>query len=477
MAGSPSLRRRAVLAVVGLAAVLVAAAAAALFAQARVDDATTRVTERALPALVAVERLQRAFVDQETGIRDYLLTGRAALLQPYQDAAASLDEQERVLRGALVDDPDALARLDAVLGGHRRWLAVAEPAIGLRARDDQAGLDDLVVRAPGPPLSAGLRDHVAGLRAAIEARIAADAARVRTVGTTLTWVLSGAVGLGVLGAGLAVLGVRRALSDPLGRLIDAVERVAEGDLDRPVPADGPAELAALGAAVDRMRTMLDEHRGAAVRAAAQRESDRVAADLHGGAVRRLFAVTTTLTSLGARHPELAADLARSVEELDRAIADVRAAAVGGPRSGAGAGHALAARVAEELARAPALAGVHPALHVGPRAAPDLPAHVEDHLLTALAATVEELTGAVRGPDDVEVELSITADRACLRLFVRGTAAWPKVARLPERSPSDATRCRILPAVGGRTVVEWAVAFAGAGVPAGTSAVTTALNEP
>jgi CHASE3 domain sensor protein len=449
------------LVVIGLAVVLTAAATAALGAQQRADEATTTLTEQAMPALVAVERMQRAFVDEETGIRGYVLTGQEELLQPYRAAAALLAEQERVLRDAS-DDPAVSARLEATLADHREWLAIVEPAIALRAQGRMAELDELVARFPGASPFAALRDGVDALRIAIEERVAVEVARVRAVRSALTWVLGGAIGLGVLGAALAVVGVRRAVSRPLEELIDAVERVAGGELDRPVPTDGPPELAALGTAVDRMRTMLNEDRRTAVRAAALSESDRVAADLRDGAVRRLLAIGTALTSLGARNPQVAERLAGQVAELDRAVADVRTAAAGGPRSGAGAGHALAARIAVELARTPTLAGVHPVLHLDPRAGADLPAHVEDLLLAALAVTVEELAAAVADAGDVEVELSMTAERVCLRLFVRGTAAWPKVARLPRRSPSDAARCRVLPAVGGRTVVEWAVALGASG---------------
>ncbi|WP_214406563.1 CHASE3 domain-containing protein [Pseudonocardia lacus] len=460
-----SLRRRAVLVVVGLAVVLTGAVAAALTAQERAAAATTGLTERAMPALVAVERMHRAFADQGTAVRGYLLTGRDALLEPYRAAPVLLAEQERVLRAAVADRA-VLAILDAALAAHREWLAAAEPAIALRSQGRQGELDEMIARGPGAPLFADLRADVDALRGAIEDRVAAEVARVRAVRSTRTWILGGAIGLGLLGAALAVVGLRRAVSRPIADLIESVEQVAAGDLDRRVPTGGPPELAAVGAAVDRMRAALDDHRRAAVRAAALRESDRVAADLRDGAVRRLLTIATALTSLGARNPRLAGPLSGQVDELDRAVADIRAAAVGAPRSGAGAGHALAARVAVELARSPALAGVHPALHVGPRAGPDLPAHVEDDLLAALAVSVEELDGAVGGPDDVEVELSITAERVCLRLFVRGTAAWPKVARLAERSPSDAARCRVLPAVGGRTVVEWAVPLDAARRPPG-----------
>jgi CHASE3 domain sensor protein len=465
-----SLRRRAVVVIVGLAAVLVGTGAAALIAQDRADAATTRVVEQALPALVAVERMQRAFVDQETSLRGYVLTGQQALLEPYRAAPALLAEQERVLRAAFADDPAAQARLDTALRDHRTWLAVVEPAIELRGQGRGTELDEMVAQAPGVPRFPALRDAVDGLRAAIESRVGAEAARVDGVRSTLTWLLGAAIGLGVLGAVLAVVGVRRAVSRPLGELIDAVERVADGDLDSPVPRGGPPELAALGGAVDRMRTVLNDHRRTAVRAAALRESDRVAADLRDGAVRRLFAIGSALSSLGARHPEAAGGLAGQVDELDRAIADVRTAAAGGPRSGAGAAHTLAARVAEELARAPRLAGLHPALHVDARGGPELPAHVEDDLLAALAVTVEQLAGA--GTDDMEVELSITADRACLRLFVRGAGAWPRATRLPGLSPSDAARCRVLPAVGGHTVVEWAVAL-----PDGSPGRSSALPAP
>ena len=464
-AASLSLRRRVVLVVVVLAVLLGATSVAALIGQNRSDAATARVTEQALPALVAVERMQRGFVDEQTGIRGYLLTGQDALLEPYRGAAGLIAEQEDVLRTALADDPAALGQLDTVLRGHRAWLDVTELAIGLRAQGRPADLDELIDRGRGATLFAVLRADVDGMRAVIQRRTAAEIAHLALVRAALTAVLIGAAGVGVLGAVLAVVGIRRSVSRPLGALVDAVERVADGDLDRPVPTGGPPEFAVLGGAVDRMRVMLNDQRRSAVRVAELdaelRESDRVAAELRDGAVRRLLRISTELTALTGRHPHLAGELARPIGELDQAVAEVRAAAVGGDPAGPDGADPLASRVAAVLARAPELLGVHPDLRIEQAPGLEVPGSGVDALVDALDQALVALVETRARLEVMEVELAVTERGAALCVTANGVVPGEWTSTVRDRASRFDGICRVVDLDPDLTVVEWTVPLAGA----------------
>ena len=67
--------------------------------------------------------------------------------------------------------------------------------------------------------------------------------------------------LGLLFAAAAAVLIARALARPLGRLADASRRLAEGE-HRPVPVDGPAEIASLATSFNEMGAKLERARDA-----------------------------------------------------------------------------------------------------------------------------------------------------------------------------------------------------------------------
>src|SRR4051812_41518076 len=78
------LRRRIALLLWGLTALLLLTAAAMAAGQLRAGAVEARVTGGSGPALVAVERLDRTFADERAALSGYLLSGQAALLEPYR---------------------------------------------------------------------------------------------------------------------------------------------------------------------------------------------------------------------------------------------------------------------------------------------------------------------------------------------------------------------------------------------------------
>jgi CHASE3 domain sensor protein len=382
------LRRRIVLVLTGLTALLLLASAALAVGQVRMAAAEGRVSGASVPALVAVERLERACADAQAGLRGHLLTGQDALLGPYRRAQRLVGEQEAVLRAALRDDAVALAPLDPVLRAHRQWRDAAERAVEARAQG----------RPVDPVTEAGLFDELRArtgeLRAAVERRAGADLADLAVGRSVLVWLPVAAGLLGLLAAVFAAAGIRRSVGRPLAELVRSVERAADGELDRPITTDGPAELVALAAAADRMREGLLDRRPPA----------------------------------------------------------------GDPPQPAGPPHpgVLATRVADRLGRVPGLLGVHPDLRIDAAPAGDVPPGQVDELVTALDRALDGLVDTRARLDAMEVEVAVTAREAALSLTARGVVPeeWTSEMRAGGRRLSGT--CRIVDLDPELTVVEWSV---------------------
>ena len=78
-------------------------AVATVVTRGKVHDSTVELNDHLRPAQSAAQRLLTAYVDEETGQRGFVLTGREAFLQPYRvgvrRAAALEDELTQLLQG------------------------------------------------------------------------------------------------------------------------------------------------------------------------------------------------------------------------------------------------------------------------------------------------------------------------------------------------------------------------------------------
>ncbi len=74
--------------------------------------------------VIAEARLTlRSIVDEETGVRGYLLTRRDDFLQPYNAAVPRVEEQFAKLPPLVADNPEQLSRLQQLRDTYDRWLA------------------------------------------------------------------------------------------------------------------------------------------------------------------------------------------------------------------------------------------------------------------------------------------------------------------------------------------------------------------
>jgi signal transduction histidine kinase len=238
--------------IVGLLLVVAAAGlVAGLLALGRLSDRRDLLADRIDPSNVAALRLSSALLNEETGLRGFVLGRDPVYLEPFRSGREAEQRASRTLDGLADHESlrDVRADLATVTDAADRWRTdYAEPAI--------AAVQD--GRAP-PPAALG-KERFDLVRAAL-ARQQEDLAAVRAeardnLDDTATFVTVMFVGAGVLllfSLVAAAVTLRQVIVRPLALLADEVREVAHGDFDRAVESSGPREIATLGADVEAMR--------------------------------------------------------------------------------------------------------------------------------------------------------------------------------------------------------------------------------
>jgi len=245
------------LASAAFALIAVVAIVLGVIAIANLSSARDRVVDAVDPASLAASTLLGNYLDQETGIRGYALTATPSFLAPYTLGRRQLPSAVRALNRAVarVHDRRVARDVTAMLSAGRDWEQL------------YAGPTIAIVRSGGPlrdpaPIAAGkgrfdaLRRRVARLQAdlAAERRDAKASLNGAARGLTATFIVL-ALSI-VLGGAAIFLGLRAIVSRPVARLARRTRRVASGEFARPVAAEGPRDINALGHDVESMRARI-----------------------------------------------------------------------------------------------------------------------------------------------------------------------------------------------------------------------------
>jgi signal transduction histidine kinase len=212
----------------------------------RLTEARVALLDEVGPAVRAAQQLSAAQVDQETGVRGFLLTGQRLFLDPYYLGVDRSNAAVAALRASVEMVPEIGPEVDAAVLAERDWrTAYAEPIIA----GDPA--------SPGLAAGRAFFERVRSTTSALEERLGVLRLDGReqlvsassfmawagvTIGTTLLVLLA------VVGFGL-----RRLVLRPVSDLAAQVRDVVAGDTDREVSVEGPGEIRELGADVDAMR--------------------------------------------------------------------------------------------------------------------------------------------------------------------------------------------------------------------------------
>ena len=247
------------MALLGLVALLlVGTLAAQLILQDRQRDIRNDLLQRIDPALLVLGDLRSALVDQQTGVRDYALTGDTRVLEPYRRGLEDAHTARRQLAellgdDALADERDALDELVAT------WdQQVARPLVQATEEDLDAVRSD-ALQTEGQRQFEAIRDAIDDISGSLsDRRIDHVADLDRAARDATAAMLLQVVGL-ILSGALMVVALNRVVIGPILRLGRDARMVADGNLMHPVQGEGSPELVALGGHVDAMRArILDE---------------------------------------------------------------------------------------------------------------------------------------------------------------------------------------------------------------------------
>ncbi|MDP2773380.1 MAG: response regulator [Nocardioides sp.] len=223
-----------------------------------------------------------AMLDQETGLRAFLITGDEATLTPYVEGRGSVGPHLREARTALGDHADLSELLDVLEERQEAWtsqwagsaLRIGSSMSESAAIDEQRGF---VTR--GMELFDDYRAAYTDTQPAVDVlREGDEANRDRVVMGSL------ALQVAVLCAGLLVVsrqlrGLRGAVVEPVDGLLDTIGELRDGNLSARSRPQGPAELRAVGDGLnDLAEALANERAGTERRSRELREARREAED-------------------------------------------------------------------------------------------------------------------------------------------------------------------------------------------------------
>jgi signal transduction histidine kinase len=253
-----SLSRLAAIAAIVSLAVTASALGFALTAGASARADEQELSQRLEPAAEAAGALLAGYTAESDALRGYVIAGPEASITPFQDAVRQMPGYQARLAVLLRGYPGMAGRLAAERAALATWSAqVAGPQLAATGRGDLTGA--LVLQNDLPrnrPYVLAVRTRVAALQAQITSTQASVAARLAVAqGRFLTALILVCAVVAVVAAG-GVAAVRHWLLRPFKVLRQPAESVAAGHYDTPIPVVGPAELAELSRAGERMRTRL-----------------------------------------------------------------------------------------------------------------------------------------------------------------------------------------------------------------------------
>ncbi|KST57623.1 chemotaxis protein [Methylobacterium sp. GXS13] len=242
-----------------IALVSVLSSGAVLLTRGQLREANDAL-DRANQTIRGLDAFRNAMLNQETGLRGYLLTGRDGSLEPYRQGrpapAAAIDR----LRDMVGTDAASVRLLADAVTAARSWQSdIGQAAIHGAA--DPATRSEAVrieTEGTGKQLFDTLRDRLGAIEGLAEANRAALNQRVARAKRNESLALWGGTLLTLLICAGIWIAINRLIVRPLGAVMGFVERVGSGDLTGRLRAGGRDEIARLGRTLNAMVSGLSD---------------------------------------------------------------------------------------------------------------------------------------------------------------------------------------------------------------------------
>jgi signal transduction histidine kinase len=230
----------------------------ALLANGQLDRNRSLLLNQVGPARRAALSLENALVNEETGVRGYLITAESSFLEPYRTGVESESRAYKELKAAgKVVGPTVSAEVEMVYEAAQTWRRqYVSPVLTHRRQSLHRSIP---LDRKGKQLFDAVRASLGRLQSALGREDSKTRNHLESAARSLKFllVLAGVLILGgILGAGFLL---RRTITRPLASLGSEARRVAGGEFTKPMTiASGPREMAELGAEIDAMRGRIVE---------------------------------------------------------------------------------------------------------------------------------------------------------------------------------------------------------------------------
>jgi len=175
--------------------------------------------------IAQAQTVEELLIDQETGLRGYVITGEADFLEPYQRAQAAIDSSFDQLGGLISDQPVQLELVAAIRANYGQWRTYSQDLI--RVRDQGGDYAATVKQRVGKRLMDAMRAQMQSL---LRTEVALRDQRSQAAQFTIQVVVASSIASAlILGAILALLLRRQLLnlSSSYTQAIQASEQRAE----------------------------------------------------------------------------------------------------------------------------------------------------------------------------------------------------------------------------------------------------------
>lgn len=276
-----------------------ASVASSVLALNTVTHAMDRLNDHLMPVKARVAEFGKAYVDEETGQRGFMLTGNKVSLEPYTAAQSSVQRLVAELSAELAGDAEASQRLQAAAAAGQNWVAeIADPQIAARTagvipQDQLAALT-----LSGKRLFDELRAGVSALDARVDELIDQQFDQIRVAQRQAKIVQSVAALLLLAGVIASDWLLRRFLTRPVEGVLHDVAAVAGGEYDRTISGAGMREITALADAAETMRESMRNQTAALEEANEENERARRSKEIQANLMLELRGETDLAAACG-----------------------------------------------------------------------------------------------------------------------------------------------------------------------------------
>jgi PAS domain S-box-containing protein len=205
----------------------------------------------------------KAMLDQEVGVRGYLVAGDGSFLEPYHRGGDAFKPALRKARGLVSDNPAQQSRLDELNELAEEWRGIAERKIALMARPETREDARVMERAGSDKTAMDLIRAKVDEIATVERNLLAkrDAVQKQAYATAYTVTIFGGTASFIIALLMGFL-LTRGITVPITRMTSAMTALAKGDTGVEVPEAGRNdEIGAMAAAIQVFRhSIIDRKR-------------------------------------------------------------------------------------------------------------------------------------------------------------------------------------------------------------------------